>query len=60
MINMIEGKIYIVLVIISFAGTLCYFVGFVISLIIVGVILTVYIIYAVYGMISMFQKMHPV
>lgn len=48
LMNMIEGKIYILLTILSFAGALCYFVGLLYSAIITGVLMLLFTIYFVY------------
>ena len=47
-INMIEGKIYICLALLSFAGALCYFIGLLYSGIVTGFVLLLYLIYFIY------------
>ena len=48
LVNMIEGKVYIILTLLSFAGALCYFVGLLYSTLITGSILLLYLIYFIY------------
>jgi hypothetical protein len=45
---MIEGKIYICLTLLSFAGALCYFIGLLYSVVVTGSLLFLYLIYFVY------------
>ena len=56
--DVIEGKIYIMLSILSFAGALCYFVGFTYSLIITGCLMGLYLIYFIYYTVVNFKIKH--
>lgn len=58
LMNLIEGKIYIVLTIITFAGMLCYFVGFIYSSIITGGCLLLYLIYFIYITIKSYSQLY--
>ena len=57
LLNIIEGKIYIVLSLLSFAGVLCFFIGLLYSSIATGSILLLYLVYFVYGTIKGYGKL---
>jgi hypothetical protein len=48
LLNMIEGKLYIILALLSFAGALCYFVGLFYSTVITGSLMALYLVYFIY------------
>ncbi len=51
-INTIELRIYIAMVIINMASVLCYFLGMMITAIVTGIVLFLYILYSCIGMNS--------
>jgi hypothetical protein len=55
--NKIEGKVYILLTILSFAGTLCYFVGMLDSVLITGSLIVLYLIYFVYSTVKNYKTL---
>lgn len=57
LMNKIQGKIYILLTILSFAGALCYFMSMIYSILITGSFIVLYLIYFVYATVKNVQKM---
>ena len=57
LLNMIEGKIYILLAILSFSGALCYFIGLLYSVVATGSLLLIYLIYFVYITITSYSQL---
>ena len=57
LLNMIEGKIYIILALLSFAGVLCYLVGLLYSTVATGSLLGLYIIYFIYITIKSYAQL---
>lgn len=59
LMNRIEGKVYILLTILSFAGTLCFFVGLLYSLLITGSAIALYLVYFIYSTVKVYQQHEP-
>ncbi len=57
LLNRIEGKVYVLLTILSFTGALCYFVGLLQSLLITGGLIVLYLAYFVYATVKNLQKL---
>jgi hypothetical protein len=57
LMNKIEGKVYILLTILSFAGTLCYFVGILNSAMITGSFVVLYLVYFIYVTIKSYRQL---